>query len=50
MTARALGAFLVAMIAIGYLLGSFEGGLDFLLAILVSAGFAAHRRALAAPR
>lgn len=40
MTARAVGAFLVAMIAIGFLLGSFEGGLDFLLAALASAAFA----------
>ena len=41
MTARAVGAFLVTMIGIGYLFGSFEGGLDFLIAIVVSAGFAA---------
>ena len=40
MTARAIGAFLVALIAIGYLFGSFEGGLDFLIAVLVSATFA----------
>jgi hypothetical protein len=41
MTARAVGAFLVAMLAIGYLFGSFEDGRDLLIAILVSAGFAA---------
>jgi hypothetical protein len=40
-TARTAGAFLVALIAIGYLFGSFDGGLDFLIAVLVSAGFAA---------
>ena len=40
MTARAVGAFLVAMIAIGYLLGSFDGGLDLVLAALASAAFA----------
>ena len=40
MTARAVGAFLVALIAIGYLFGSFEGGLDFLIAVLISAAFA----------
>jgi hypothetical protein len=40
-TARAVGAWLVAMIAIGYLFGSFDGGRDFLFAVLVSAAFAA---------
>jgi hypothetical protein len=39
-TGRPVGAFLVALIAIGYLFGSFEGGLDFLIALLVAAAFA----------
>ena len=41
MTARAVGAFLVAMVVIGYLFGSFDGGRDLLIAALVSAAFAA---------
>ena len=41
MTARAVGAFIVAMIAIGYLFGSFDGGRDLLIAALVSAALAA---------
>lgn len=40
MTARAVGAFLVAMTAIGYLFGSFDGGRDLLIAALLSAAFA----------
>jgi hypothetical protein len=35
-----VGAFLVALIGIGYLFGSFEGGLDFLIAIAASGAFA----------
>lgn len=40
MTAWTVGAFIVALVVIGYLFGSFDGGLDFLVATLVAAGVA----------